>query len=101
MLQGNIHVRVHVLRKSVCISSSNSPHLLDIFYIYTIYYIYIYIYIRVLNIHMYVRIMCVLGMPPYNNSSTDRHTNICMHRQLCALYYIHLSYIRTYVAERC
>ena len=56
VLQGNIHVRVQVLRKSVCISSSNSPHLLDVFYIYTIYYIiiYIYIYIRVLNIHMYV-----------------------------------------------
>ena len=48
-----------MLRKSICISSSNSPHLLDVFYIYTIYYIiyiyiYIYIYIRVLNIHMYV-----------------------------------------------
>ena len=44
VLQGNIHVRVQVLRKSVCISSANSPHLLDVFYIYTIYYIYIYVY---------------------------------------------------------
>ena len=103
VLQGNIHVRVQVLRKSVCISSSNSPHLLDVFYIYTIYYIYIYIYIYIYTCikYTYVRIMCVLGMPPYYNSGTDRHTNICMHKQLCALNYIHLSYTNTYVAERC
>ena len=96
-----------MLRKSICISSSNSPHLLDIFYIYTIYYIiiyiYIYIYIYTCIKYTYVRIMCVLGMPPYYNSGTDRHTNVRMHKQLCALYYIRTSYLytNTYVAERC
>ena len=44
VLLGNIHVRVQVLRKSLCISSSNSSHVLT-YFIYTQYFIYnIYVF---------------------------------------------------------